>query len=357
MKDHSMPPLSDVLLDDLLIEQIKLGCDNGIESSYLKFERSIYYFPTHARVWFYLHQFDAVLDSIDLEGPFRIRRMSMFERMYFKEFKESFAGRSRADFIVETRPGKFKPYRAQDGSYRMPRTCPLQGWIQLLLNSLRLVRISSVGTKTLYYDIPTLTEGGRERFVELRAEYTPPAEFLPGIFGHHEKSVCSLDYEGVALLKRLVKHLSPLPDKMKDADFQTLLRALRRYNAALSSAGVEDEIVDLIIALETLSKTSGFKMVYNISYFIGVDDSDVKDVMGTLDKAYSIRSKIVHGGKIGKSDLAVISDIPRITRRALLLASVMGVSGKTIRKNVQDISFDAQEREKHRDQVKEWSPI
>ena len=79
--------------------------------------------------------------------------------------------------------------------------------------------------------------------------------------------------------------------------------AIDRFNLALEERDEKDRIIDLSIALEALFSTGSedltHKLRLRISVLVGQDDNESNFLFDFINKAYEIRSKLVHG-KINK---------------------------------------------------------
>ncbi|HMM78413.1 MAG TPA: HEPN domain-containing protein [Pyrinomonadaceae bacterium] len=81
-----------------------------------------------------------------------------------------------------------------------------------------------------------------------------------------------------------------------------IIQAIKRFNYAHERHDWEDKIVDLLIAAEAifLSQSGGsgelsYRLKLNAAMFLASDARSRKQVFDDMDRAYSLRSKIVHG--------------------------------------------------------------
>lgn len=75
-----------------------------------------------------------------------------------------------------------------------------------------------------------------------------------------------------------------------------LKRTIKRFNTALVSRDLEDKLVDLTIAFETLFRTKGYRLAHRASVLLAINKSERKDVVNFMDLAYRARSAVTHGG-------------------------------------------------------------
>jgi hypothetical protein len=115
---------------------------------------------------------------------------------------------------------------------------------------------------------------------------------------------------------------------------------LRRLNAAHERINPEDAILDIIIALEALilNDTTApqergemrFRLSLRVAYLLGCSAQEMKNISGTVKKAYDLRSDVVHGGrgKFSKTELQVYNDIREILRRTARTLLFMSARGE-----------------------------
>ena len=101
--------------------------------------------------------------------------------------------------------------------------------------------------------------------------------------------------------------------------------ALRRFNMAFERQQLDDRIVDLIIAAESLFLNDQgnrgeqrFRLALRAAKFVECPRYDPRQVFAVMREAYDIRSDLVHGGSIKKIKLP---DMPDATLDDLVLAS------------------------------------
>ncbi len=112
--------------------------------------------------------------------------------------------------------------------------------------------------------------------------------------------------------------------------------AISRYNDIWFRKKVEDIIVDLIIAFESLFLSNNpeisFRLAFSVAHFIGKSTQERKEIYTTMKDAYDVRSKIVHGSS-SRSKSKVIGKLPDI------ISKLQDYFRITIRKIVIDKSY------------------
>jgi hypothetical protein len=121
----------------------------------------------------------------------------------------------------------------------------------------------------------------------------------------------------------------------------------------LEESREEDRIIDLIIALEALySSTSedlSYKLRLRISVLLGQDDNESQFLFKFINKAYGIRSKLVHG-KISKESFrefeidskkfslySIAIELERITRLSIIkLINLLNYQGYNKQEDIMD---------------------
>ncbi|TFH06660.1 MAG: hypothetical protein E4H14_10320 [Candidatus Thorarchaeota archaeon] len=164
-----------------------------------------------------------------------------------------------------------------------------------LVTALRLTSSSSIGLNTVSMNCQ-LFSGAAAFTINSPAliQFNPAPEIFPGAFSPFVNTQCILDKFELELFQRLYKRLREIQGTEGKLREQ-IQRALRRYNVALISDQAEDSIVDAIIALEILFKSSGFKMAFRASLLSSIIPEERKVIVKTLEKCHRVRSEIVHG--------------------------------------------------------------
>jgi len=99
-------------------------------------------------------------------------------------------------------------------------------------------------------------------------------------------------------IEKIFHSLKTVRDKReKDSVFHLDL-AIRRFDQALSRNNPEDQLIDLVISLETLALISqelSFRLALWTAVIAGTDDKSRHEIYKDIKKAYDLRNKIVHG--------------------------------------------------------------
>lgn len=107
--------------------------------------------------------------------------------------------------------------------------------------------------------------------------------------------------------------------------------ALKRFNSAISGSNTEDQIIDSMIALESLylqdEKELGHKLSLRVSILLGKNDSDRSFIRDLTKKGYEVRSKIVHGKEV-KQPVVVGSKKYILRDMALEIENLLRISIK-----------------------------
>jgi len=362
LKSHA-PPLKDEttkeMLSGLLYESI--DDDSPDKWPYFDLEDSLNLAPKrNNRVWAYLHQFSSSQDIIELEGPLRIRRATIVENFYFREQNMTHAG-SVTSFIIESKPtapllgafwtmktiGKRGPERRNI----IPPEPPYGIEIRDLVTMIRLVCPSSVGYSTVILQLEF--SGG----ITIFPVYSTIPSGFPAVFGRLRGRTCKLDEKRIDFLQKLWVKFRAVRKDETVTRLQCIMRALRRFNNAIASVDVEDEIVDLLICLETLFQSPGFRMVFYASYLLGLDNKRYVHARTTLDKAYDVRSKVVHGGSLKAKDKKVIQDLLPLVGLVLIFWIVLaGVKGGVL-DFVKKASLDESIAKRMHSSLEKWTPL
>ena len=248
------------------------------------------------RAWAFLHQFGCLHDYVELDGPIRIRRVTIIEKYYFELTNQSVGGRTSSEFVIET-TSDIKFLKLDDTNKVHRENEDVLENFRTLITALRLTSPSSTGLNMIsivcYVDTENATIGLMENTPPL-TQYNLAPEIFPGAFSPYVNTQCILDKHELELLQRIYKRLAEI--KQKDGQLSERLEwALRRYNVALVSDKTEDSIVDVIIALEILFNAIGFRMAYRASFLASTSPDERKIAVEILEKSHKIRSNIVHG--------------------------------------------------------------
>jgi hypothetical protein len=330
-----------------------------IESVFSEFETSTLKIPRTNRSWAYLHQFDSDLDEIPLDGSLVIRRITFFERILFESDNESSWGISKAKYIIESKPDvqisaenmdESNPIIAINNQKFQPRNKIRYEFLDIV-NVLRLIKPSNSGITEINFEFaseqnPTKTIG---------ISFPAPSELNPNSLGSHSKEPCFIGASTIEYMNQLLQRYR---DVKKKGDRNRVLnwhRAVRRLNSAIISGSLEDMIVDLVIGLEILFKMTGFRMVFYASHLTGLSSIEKRHAVEIFDRAYNIRSRIVHGGSLKDDDVTTIQQTVELVARLLIFALSLGCK-EDLAEIVTRAVYDSKEMQKLTKTLEKWKP-
>jgi hypothetical protein len=111
------------------------------------------------------------------------------------------------------------------------------------------------------------------------------------------------------LISQDVGNFTELWEKYNNYDFnenRPVDIAIRRFNYAYEKEQLEDKLIDYMIALEALflkedeNTELKYRLTLRTALFIGSQKEEINQIREVINKAYDIRSKIVHGSGIIK---------------------------------------------------------
>ena len=113
----------------------------------------------------------------------------------------------------------------------------------------------------------------------------------------------TLNFDEISALKNLLEQLF----RFDFEEDRRLDLAFKRFGRAYEEDDSEDQLIDLVIALEALftkkkTKKIGKKIAQECSALLGKDDQERNAIYGHLVEAYGIRNSIVHGSEYSKSE-------------------------------------------------------
>lgn len=156
-----------------------------------------------------------------------------------------------------------------------------------------------------------------------------------------EESKYVLHQSDVPQVNELVKNFSKLRDVEKLDSIDT---TLRRFHSAYHGP-IEDRIVDQMIAFESLylgdPQELTYKLALRVAFLLGKRKDQRNGIFRDMKKAYSYRSRIVHGDNPPsrnelKQIVPKIEDYLRCSIRRFLLLLSQGRSLKEIKDNLLD---------------------
>jgi hypothetical protein len=337
--------------------QEKNPSETILETLYNELEASIQNTPRTNRAWAYLHQFNSDMDEIHLDGPLIIRRSTLYERALFQHRSESYGGVSKGRFVIETKPeieisaNQIDPekmgMRIND---RIIQTNPeIENEFNDVVTSFKLIKPSSVGITQIHFEFSPISYS---QFVT-GFTFTPSPELFPAVFNSYIEDICYFSDEDIVYLNRLLQRYRTVLRRKEKKRIGRLQRSIRRYNNAIVSDEPEDMIVDVVIGLESLFKTSGFRMVFYASNLLGFSDTEIRQAVETLERAYDIRSKVAHGGSIANKDRKVILETLHMMSRILISALVL-FGSKDLVEIVKDAAYNRKTKASINKKLKKW---
>jgi len=305
-------------------------------------------FEDRDRAWAYLHQFDSTENSIDLGSLFRIRRMNLVERAHFRKARVSVAGRSRAKFLLETKAEA--RLEEVDRGRSIIKNTEIENSFRDLVTMLRIAKPSSVGLDLVHIDMGIPPGGGGMSF-----DFNPDPSVFPAVYGRTADLQCVLNQEECKFVKRLWTAFRTVVESQSDTA-KRLSRALRRYNNAVCSDAPEDQIVDLVTALEILFKTYGFKMAFYASHLAGRNSKSRGEACKALDRIYDVRSKAVHGGGLDKRNTRSVDELLLLVAQILRSATALASMRRDPLEIAREAAFDPARLDEITAIVSDWQP-
>jgi hypothetical protein len=125
--------------------------------------------------------------------------------------------------------------------------------------------------------------------------------------------------------------------------------AFRRYTLSLEKENVEDQLLDLWIALESLFVPDGkkgeitYKLRLRIAYYFGETFAERQRIAAFIKKSYNHRSEIVHSGKRAGDKLreeAIL--LRRMARAAILNLAMEGISIQEFRERLDELTLSGE---------------
>jgi hypothetical protein len=120
--------------------------------------------------------------------------------------------------------------------------------------------------------------------------------------------------------------------------------AFRRYMLSLEKENIEDQLLDLWIALESLFVPDGkkgeitFKLRVRMAYYFGETFAERKRISDFIKSSYNHRSEIVHSGKQFDSVLdQEVLLLRRMARAAILNIGMEGISLQEMRVRLDEL--------------------
>ncbi|REK65823.1 MAG: hypothetical protein DF221_04030 [Brevibacillus sp.] len=166
--------------------------------------------------------------------------------------------------------------------------------------------------------------------------------------------ICSIPYIitaqppvfGITYLKRSNDGKKFIFDERTEEIFQSLIwdkpslpqLAVRRYALSLEKKNLEDQLLDLWIALESLFVPDGkkgeitYKLRLRMAYYFGDTYAEREQVAQFVKRSYNHRSEIVHSGKmLGKALEHDVRRLRQMARAVILNTAMEGITVQELR--------------------------
>ncbi|MBR8659648.1 MULTISPECIES: HEPN domain-containing protein [unclassified Brevibacillus] len=166
--------------------------------------------------------------------------------------------------------------------------------------------------------------------------------------------ICSIPYIitaqppvfGITYLKRSNDGKKFIFDERTEEIFQSLIwdkpslpqLAVRRYALSLEKKNLEDQLLDLWIALESLFVPDGkkgeitYKLRLRMAYYFGDTFAEREQVAQFVKRSYNHRSEIVHSGKLlGKALEHDVHRLRQMARAVILNTAMEGITLQELR--------------------------
>lgn len=123
----------------------------------------------------------------------------------------------------------------------------------------------------------------------------PPQPSPNGISSNAYIERCAITKEECNNFQRLLKIYSEVIAN----GWPSLSVALKRYSTAMSRKSLDDKVIDMMISSEAIFLGDNSELSYKLSLraaaLLGDDQKSKQHIISVFKKAYSLRSKIVHG--------------------------------------------------------------
>ncbi|MDA5107245.1 HEPN domain-containing protein [Brevibacillus thermoruber] len=172
--------------------------------------------------------------------------------------------------------------------------------------------------------------------------------------------ICSIPYVitaqppvfGITYLKRSIDGKKFRFDERTEEIFLSLIwdkpalpqLAVRRYALSLEKKSLEDQLLDLWIALESLFVPDGkkgeitYKLRLRMAYYFGETFAERERVAQFVKRSYNHRSEIVHSGKVlGKALEDDVNRLRQMARAVILNTAMEGITLQDLRLRLDEL--------------------
>jgi hypothetical protein len=174
------------------------------------------------------------------------------------------------------------------------------------------------------------------------------------------EGICSIPYVitaqpplfGITYLKRSIDGKKFRFDERTEEIFLSLIwdkpelpqLASRRYALSLEKKSLEDQLLDLWIALESLFVPDGkkgeitYKLRLRMAYYFGDTFAERERVAQFVKRSYNHRSEIVHSGKVlGKALEGDVNRLRQMARAVILNTAMEGITLQDLRLRLDEL--------------------
>ncbi len=300
------------------------------------------------RYWCFLYNFDMEQETYTISKTMRIRKATLFEKAYLHNQNLDRGWKGTRENILEVIPNPSYP-KTRSESEKIERISENESIneIEYFLTSLRLLNPCSVGVNWVircnWYGFFASSSG-----LNIRSDLSPAK------FSRRWKQRCIFDTIDWKLFSKIYHRIEEVA-VLEHEEVPRVLRILRRYNRAICSEFVEDEIIDLWIILETISRKIGTEASSFISEITTVSTKDRQTVKNKLDYIYrNIRNPIFHGGSFDFGNQSYVDYLFSVTSNALRAYLVLLNIDGGFFAYVDKTKSDSNERKKLDTTLKEW---
>ena len=242
-----------------------------------------------------LKNFKSDIDEIDLGNNIKIKKLTE------KDFDEMFKGMKNGISYISENEVLEIGYQIEmlesvkNGS--PPDYSKFMIVCYNIISALRLFKTGIIGDVSLY----------KHYYVKYKYEsWEPIWQPVKGSIAMMQQIKNPSQY---SLLSNETKDFVKFWNKYNSYDFnknRSVDIAIRRFNYAYEKELTEDKLIDYIIILEALfinnndNTELNYKLALRTALFIGSENEERKQIRKDIKKAYSLRSKIVHGSFIIK---------------------------------------------------------
>lgn len=190
-----------------------------------------------------------------------------------------------------------------------------QGWLRCAraIGAMRLIAPGDVGLSAIYVQRVTrfnIGLGGIQSYGSTVNTLGTPYVWLPDHQGPYQTT-----YAALACLEKNGYRKSP---GNLDMALRAFMSTFDRFPTA-----TDTKLVDAITALEAVLGTDAeiaFKLSYRVASLLAASDAERATLLKAVKGYYDARSRIVHGGRLGKkqsASLAAVDDLRNLVRRLL----------------------------------------